>query len=226
MIVECPSCSRKYRLEDGLVRARFQKMRCSLCGHVFVHESGAENEDRKEPETFASFEALEGTAPRKKRRIGILGAVIVVAVILMAALSAYYYYWTEYAASDRWLSIRNKVGQEALIRDGKIFLVTGQVVNRSTKPRKYVILKAKLFDEYGMVIGEHLAFAGLPLSVGEVREMSGMEIEKKVADFRLSDLSAFVLHSGGEMPFSIVFPGNYTGTPKEFTVDIMESPTP
>jgi predicted Zn finger-like uncharacterized protein len=225
MIVECPSCSRKYRLEDGLVRARFQKMRCSLCGHVFVHESGAENEDRIEPETFASLEAPVGTAPRKKRRIGLLGAVIVIAVIFIAALSAYYY-WTEYAASDRWLSIRNTVGEEALIKDGKIFLVTGQVVNRSTKPRKYVILKAKLFDEYGTVIGEHLAFAGLPLSVGEVREMGGREIEKKAQDFRLSDLSAFVLHSGGEMPFSIVFPGNYTGTPKEFTVDIMESPTP
>ncbi len=97
-------------------------------------------------------------------------------------------------------------------------------MNGSTKPRKYVILKARLFDEHGTVIGEHLALAGLPLSVDEVREMRSGEIEKKVADFRLSDVAAFVLHKGGQLPFSIVFPDTYTGTPKEFTVEVIESP--
>jgi hypothetical protein len=89
-----------------------------------------------------------------------------------------------------------------------------------------VILKAKLFDEHGTVIGEHFALAGLPLSVEEAREMHGVEIEKKVADFRLSNLPAFVLRKGGELPFSIVFPGTYTGTPKQFTVEVVESPLP
>jgi hypothetical protein len=54
--------------------------------------------------------------------------------------------------------------------------------------------------------------------------MRGGEIEKKVADFRLSNLSAFVLRKGGELPFSIVFPNTYTGTPKQFTVEVIESP--
>ena len=87
-----------------------------------------------------------------------------------------------------------------------------------------MILKAKLFDEHGTVIGEHFALAGLPLSAEEVRTMREGEIDKKVADFRLSSLSAFVLRKGGQLPFSIVLPDTYAGTPKEFTVEVMESP--
>ena len=107
--------------------------------------------------------------------------------------------------------IRNTEGQETVIKDGKIFLVKGLIANGSTKPRKYVILKAKLFDEHGTVIGEHFALAGLPLSVEEVREMRGAEIEKKVADFRLSNLSAFVLRKGGRDAFFHCLSGHLHG---------------
>ena len=224
MIITCPSCNRKYRLEESLVKARFQKMRCSLCGHLFVHERAAAKEDLKEPETLAGLAEREAAPVRKRRRVGLVALVIVIALLFIAAASAYFY-WTNYAgAADKWLSIRNMEGQEIVIKDGKIFLVSGQIANGSTKPRKYVILKAKLFDGQGAIMGEHFALAGLPLSVKEVREMGGKEIEKKAADFRMSDVAAFVLRRGGEMPFSIVFPGNYTGTPKEFTVEVMESP--
>jgi len=68
-----------------------------------------------------------------------------------------------------------------------------------------VILKARLFDEHGTVIGEHFALAGLPLSVDEVQEMRSGEIEKKVADFRLSSVSVFLLRKGGELPFPSSF---------------------
>jgi hypothetical protein len=56
--------------------------------------------------------------------------------------------------------------------------------------------------------------------------MSMGEIEKKAADFRMSDAAAFVVRNGAEMPFSIVFPPAYTGTPKQFAVEITESPLP
>ena len=224
MIITCPSCSRKYRLEDRLVKARFQKVRCSLCGHVFVYEhSSAGQEDRKDPERPAGrVERREITV--RKNRPGLIVSVLVIALLFVAAAAAYFYWVNSIGAADKWLSIRNTEGQEAVVKDGKIFLVKGLVTNGSTKPRKYVILKAKLFDEHGTVIGEHFALAGLPLSVNEVREMGGGEIEKKVADFRLSNVSAFVLRKGGELPFSIVFPDTYTGKPKEFTVEIIESP--
>ncbi len=224
MIITCPSCNRKYRLEDRLVKARFQRVRCSLCGHVFVYEHRASQEDRKDPEPHTSRVEHNEITVRKKRRLGLITSVFAVALLFIAAASAYLYWVNFIGAADKWLSIRNTEGQETVIRDGKIFLVKGLIANGSTKPRKYVILKAKLFDEHGTVIGEHFALAGLPLSVDEVREMGGGEIEKKVADFRLSNVSAFVLRKGGELPFSIVFPDIYTGRPKEFTVEVIESP--
>ena len=198
-------------------------MRCSLCGHVFVYEHGAGQEDRKDPETLTSRVSTREYGSEEAPP-GPVTSVVAIALLFIAAASAYFYWANYIGAADKWLSIRNTEGQETVIRDGKIFLVKGLIANGSTKPRKYVILKAKLFDEHGTVIGEHFALAGLPLSVDEVREMGGGEIEKKVADFRLSNVSAFVLRKGGELPFSIVFPDTYTGTPKEFTVEIIESP--
>jgi predicted Zn finger-like uncharacterized protein len=223
MIITCPSCSRKYRLEDGLVKARFQKVRCSLCGHVFVYE-GASQEDRNGRETLTSHAGHTGITVRKKRHPGLIASVVVIALLFIAAASAYFYWINTIGAADKWLRIQNTVGQETVTKDGKVFLINGLIANGSTKPRKYVILKAKLFDEHGTVIGEHFALAGLPLSVEEVREMRGEEIEKKVAYFRSSNLSACLLRKGGELPFSIVFPDTYTGTPKEFTVEVIESP--
>ena len=224
MIITCPSCSRKYRLEDRLIKARFQKVRCSLCGHVFVYEHGAAQEDRNDRETLTNRAEHTGITVRKKRRPGLVTSAVAIALLFIAAASAYLYWVNIIGAADKWLRIQNTVGQETVTKDGKIFLIKGLIVNGSTKPRKYVIFKAKLFDEHGTVIGEHFALAGLPLSVKEVREMRSEEIEKKVASFRSSNLSTFLLRKGGELPFSIVFPDTYTGTPKEFSVEVIESP--
>ncbi len=226
MIITCPSCGRKYSLEDRLIKAPVQKMRCSLCGHVFVYEQGAAQEEEKDRETLTSRVESEytGATVRKKRRLGLATVVVTVALLFIAAASAYFYWVNTIGAADKWLRIQNTEGRETAIKDGKIFLIKGLIVNGSTKARKYVILKGKLFDEHGTVIGEHFALAGLPLSVEEVRGMRAAEIDKKVADFRQSNLSAFVLRKGGQLPFSVVFPNTYTGTPKEFTVEVMESP--
>jgi predicted Zn finger-like uncharacterized protein len=220
MIVTCPSCKRKYRLEERLVKLPYQKVRCSLCGHVFVYESSPE--DKGEPGSDRTGREA-GAAPKKRRGLILF---LIIAALLIAAAGFAYFYWTNYlGASDRWLSINNVEGQETVITDGKIFLVKGVVINGSTKARKYVILKGRLFDEGGTVIGEHFALAGLPLSFDEVRHMSRQQIEKKVADFRLSSLSTFVLRpNGGALPFSVALPGTYSAKPKDFTVEIIEAP--
>ncbi|MGD0230000.1 MAG: zinc-ribbon domain-containing protein [Syntrophorhabdales bacterium] len=224
MTITCPSCTRKFRLEDFLVKVPYQKMRCSLCGHVFVYErAGSRYPEDGEPVT--ALDEPEERPLEKKRWRGLPISAIIFAVLLVLVASAYYFYWINYpGASDRRLRIGPMEGQETVIKDGKVFLVKGLIANGSTKPRKYVILKAKLFDEHGAVMAEHFALAGLPLSSDEVQQMRSGEIDRKVADFRLSSLANFVLQKGRELPFSVVFPDTYTGKPKEFTVEIIESP--
>ena len=227
MTITCPECRRKYRLEDSQVKAPYQKMRCSRCGHIFVYDGGHPFET--EEKVFASplpegppVSTKKGAFRRNRRS---LTALAVSVLLILAIVACGWYAWMNYmGAGNRWLKLQNVEGQETAIKDGKVFLIRGAVVNGSTKPRKYVILKAKLFDQQGTIIGEHLALAGLPLSSDEARQMEKADIEKKIADFRKANLTAFVLAPGKDMPFFIVFPDTYSGKPKEFSVEIVESP--
>jgi len=227
MTITCPECKRKYRLEDSQVKAPYQKMRCSRCGHIFVFDGGRNLKTEEKVFTgplSAGPSAFAETPVRKKSRKG-LTALVVSILILLALGAGGWYAWTNHmGAGNRWLKLQNVEGQETPIRDGNILLIRGTVANNSTKPRKYVILVAKLFDQQGAIIGEHLALAGLPLSSDEVRQMQKSDIEKKVSEFRKANLGAFVLAPTKEMPFSIVFPDTYSGKPKEFSVEIVESP--
>jgi predicted Zn finger-like uncharacterized protein len=227
MIITCPECKRKYRLEDSWVKAPYQKMRCSRCGHIFVYEGGHRFETERKVVTGplpAGPAAFTEKSVRKKSRKGLTALVVSILILLALAAGGWYAWMNHMGAGNRWLKLQNVEGQETFIRDGKIFLIRGTVANGSTKPRKYVILKAKLFDQQGAIIGEHLALAGLPLSSDEARQMQKSDIEKKVAEFRKASLSAFVLSPAKEMPFSVVFPDTYSGKPKEFSVEIVESP--
>ena len=209
MTITCPECKRKYRLEDSQVKAPYQKMRCSRCGHIFVYDGGRNLKTEEKVFTgplSAGPSAFAETPVRKKSRKG-LTALVVSILILLALAAGGWYAWTNHmGAGNRWLKLQNVEGQETPIRDGKIFLIRGTVANDSTKPRKYVILKAKLFDQQGVIIGEHLALAGLPLSSDEVRQMQKSDIEKKVSEFRKANLGAFVLPPPRRCPFPSSFP--------------------
>jgi predicted Zn finger-like uncharacterized protein len=226
MIVTCPSCKRKYRIDDNLIKAPYQKMRCALCSHVFVFE----NEAAKAPQAEPYFSAPERQEEifgeqEKKQRWGGPGLFFILVIVFLGCAVGGYYYWVNYVgAADKWLSIQRMEGQETNVKDGKVFLVKGAVVNGSTKARKYVIVKARLFDDRGAVIGEHFGLAGLALTREEVESMRRAEIENRVSEFRKSGVTAFVLQKKKALPFIVVFPDSYAGKPKEFTVEIVESP--
>jgi hypothetical protein len=215
---------KRFRLEDFLIKAPYQKMRCSVCGHLFVYEQSAGQETPEDGLSSTDQAEWEGRSDPKIPRRGFAIYAIIVAVLLALAASAYFY-WVNYpGAADRRLSIRKMEGQETAVKDGKVFLVRGLVANGSTKPRKYVILKAKLFDERGAVMTEHFALAGLPLSREEVEQMKRADLDRKVAEFRLSSLANFVLPKDKALPFAVVFPDTYSGSPRQFSVEIIEAP--
>jgi len=235
MQITCPSCKRKYRLQDDLVRSPYQKMRCSRCGHVFVY-----GQDEERPESKTSERSEIGASGRpllsppglvekagEKKNSKRVMVLLLAGLILVILAACGYYYWVNYlGAENRRLSIQKMEGQETLVRDGRVFLIKGTVMNGSTKPRKYIILKARLFDDKQVSMGERFALAGLQLSSQEIQQMGKPEIEAKITDFRKSNISSFVLPSRKEMPFSIVFADPYYGRPKEFSVEIVEAPRP
>jgi predicted Zn finger-like uncharacterized protein len=223
MIVSCPSCKRKYRLEDNRSKTRYQKLRCSKCGHIFVHEE-AGLEERREEERVASLQ-WEGGPETEKRSHKRLLIFLICMVVLGGIAAGLYYYWQNYlGAGDRWLNIGKVEGQELIAKDGRVFFINGIVANGSTQPRKYILLRGKLFDKEGTVLGEQQAVAGMVLTREEIPNMRKTDLETKVNEFRLSRIETFSLDRKKEMPFSIVFLDGDFGQAKEFIVEITESP--
>jgi predicted Zn finger-like uncharacterized protein len=219
MIVTCPSCKNKFRLQESLIKSPYQKMRCSQCNHVFVYEK-KEGRVEQRPLLSGILEERETKKRSGLRRIGLIAAVI---AVILAAYG--YYYWTNYpGASDRWLKVQKTEGYETALRDGKAFLVKGMIYNGSTKPRAFVMLKARIFDDKGVVMGERAALAGLKMSQTDFEQMRRSDVEAKINEFRKSGGNAFILPSHNEVPFTIVFPDSYSLKPKQYSVEILEAP--
>jgi predicted Zn finger-like uncharacterized protein len=231
MTITCPSCARKFSLADEALTSPFQKMKCSKCGHVFVFRKEEGERSRQEPtEEVESFTPVKAPEPEveaegePRKRKGPI--ILVVVLVVLAGLGAgFWYYWNEYlGAGDRWLAIRNLEGQEIITKEDKVFFISGLVVNGSTKPRKYLILRARLYDKGGTVLAEKDIVAGLPLNKEGVGTMQKFDIEKKVNDFKLSARENFKVDSKAQLPFSVVFFDEGFEKAKEFTIEIIDSP--
>jgi hypothetical protein len=203
-------------------------MRCSKCGHVFVHEretSAVPTEpERHEEPAIAPATKVPTEPPKPKKKKGLLITLIVL-LVLVAVAAGIYYYWNEYlGVGDKWLRIQKLQGQELITKEGKVFFISGAVLNGSTKPRKYIIVRTRLFDKDSKMIAEKDSLAGLNLPKEELAGMWRLEMEKRINDFKQSKAEAFTVPSGIERPFSVIFFDDGLAPAKEFTVEITESP--
>lgn len=181
------------------------------------------------PFTMPEHQAPEAVIPKSRR--GLI-ALVIALVLLVAASGGFYYYWMNFTdlfgipmgASDKRLSIKNLEGQEIVTKEGRVFFIAGTVSNGSTKPRKFLILRAKLFDKDGTVLAEKDVVSGLSFSKDKVGAMQKMDIEKTINDFKLSGEKNFQVGSGKQVPFSVVFFDEGLDRAKEFTIEIVESP--
>ena len=239
MIVTCPSCGRKFNLSQDAIKSPYQKLKCSRCSHIFMLTTEQPGTAKAEPVkgeratplgAALEPEGLEAKEPRKRKG----PAILVVLLVLLTALGGgFYYYWMNYndlfgipmGASDRWLSIKNLVGQEIVASEGKVFFISGTVSNGSTKPRRFLILRSKLFDKNGTVLAEKDVVAGLSLSKESVVTMQKLDVENKINNFKLSSEENFQLGKGKQIPFTVLFFDEGFDKAKEFTVEIIESPS-
>lgn len=241
MTVTCPSCHTKYSLNENLVQSAQQKMRCSKCGQVFTHpaaetvHSDQAAEQAVSRQTFAEVvaqvgmredvqEKISGQQETAKKHRSRVGAWVIGVVILVLLCVGGFLYWMNYmGAGDRWLRVGKLEGQEVVVQDGRVFLVTGVVSNGSTKGRRSIVLRVKLFDRQGKILKEKDSLAGMLLSRQQIPAMPKSDIEKRVSAFKLSPPETFRVEAGKQIPFSIPFFDNDFDKAKEFTVEVLQS---
>jgi predicted Zn finger-like uncharacterized protein len=240
MIIACPSCGRKFNVPDDALKSPFQKLKCSKCSQVFLYRK--EEADTTHTPQKAEAPAPKAEAPtpahtppapsheehkrktRSRRSKGPL--IVVIAILILAALGgAFYYYWMEYlGAGDKRLSIKGLEGQELIGKEEKIFFISGSVINGSTKPRKYIVLRAKLYDKDGTVLAEKDVLAGLPIPREEAATTPKFDVERKINEFKLTGKEHWKVESGKMLPFSVIFFEEGFERAKEFTIEIVDSP--
>ena len=216
MIVSCPSCNTKFSVNDTLLKSPFQKMKCSRCHHVFVHQQETDLPEGTGPEEVAV---------RPKRR-GLTIFLVVLLLLVAAAAAGFYLYRMNYlGASDARLQIQKAEGQEIIMKDGRAFLITGSAQNGSTKARKFFLLRAKIFGRDGTPMGEKESLAGLVLTKEEVQGMQKQDVLRRLNEFRLSPIETFQVERDKEVPFSLIFTNGEFGKVKTFSVEIIDSPS-
>jgi predicted Zn finger-like uncharacterized protein len=249
MIITCPSCRRKFNLPDDALKSPFQKLKCSKCSQVFLyrkeeepdsgltgqagHEAEATPKAGAAPkaETFTPAQAplpplQEEQRTERRPRKSKAPLIVAIVILILAALGgAFYYYWIEYlGAGDKRLSIKGLEGQELVGKEEKVFYISGVVANGSTKPRKYIVLRAKLYDKDGTVLAEKDVLAGLPIPKEEAAATPKFDVERKINEFKLTGKEVWKVESGKVLPFSVIFFDEGFERAKEFTIEIIDSP--
>lgn len=241
MIIACPSCGRKFNLPDDALKSPFQKLKCSKCSQTFLYRK-EEKADSAQPAQKTEEATPKAATPtpahtpapavheEHKRKTRSHRSkkpfIVVLAILILAALGGgFYYYWMEYlGAGDKRLSVKGLEGQELVGKEEKVFFISGSVLNGSTKPRKYIVLRAKLYDKDGTVLAEKDVLAGLPIPKEEAATTAKFDVERKINEFKLTGKERWKIESGKALPFSVIFFDEGFERAKEFTIEIIDSP--
>ncbi len=88
---------------------------------------------------------------------------------------------------------------------GRIFVIQGLVENRHPGPRTQVLVRGRLLDKRGQVARQAVVYAGPVFTPEELRTLSLVEMQRRLADPKGPDGSPYVVEPGGTIPFMIVF---------------------
>ncbi len=226
VVISCPECATKFRLEDTRVSEGGAKVRCSRCKHIFEVKKQAEPVPMPPEEIFPSQDGPPAAAERqvqkpRKRGRRLLHTVIGIGLIVVAGVIGLELFKEEFTQSilpivrqyiglgeapEGFVSVENeRVYFLENIHLGNIFVIEGQAVNHWNEPRSFIKVKGSLLDSKGKPVGEKTAYCGNILSEKDLKEMSGEEIEKSLSSQFGESFANVNIPPRKSTPFMIVF---------------------
>jgi len=232
MIVQCPRCKTRFRLDAHRIKGASATMRCTRCQHAFsmrrpggpaqedeptllpqevtrpasardifsvgrpeeaarkepppspYHEIASVPEDKLAAEVAAREESptpppreVMGPAPTRTRRRLWLPVLLVVVLIASAAIALWLFFpWSharQSAPDNAGIHLLHLAETQGYFVDsqqaGQLFVIEGRVRNDFATPRRWILLRAKLYTTDGQEARQQLFYAGNLLSTEQLR---------------------------------------------------------
>lgn len=230
MIITCPECLTKFKLDDGRVPAGGAKVRCSKCQHVFQvqkepSQPPAPSVEIPPKEFSEEFEEWLGRKRPPGRRFPSLTLLIVVLILAGVGYGAFVIwqksadFWKagiSLSAFKQYLGLREEtegyISVEKLrgyylesTKFGKVFVIEGQAINHWKEPRSFLKVKGILLDAKGGKVAEKVAYCGNILSEKDLKELDREAIEKSLSSQFGISFSNVNIPPNNSVPFMIAF---------------------
>jgi predicted Zn finger-like uncharacterized protein len=124
--------------------------------------------------------------------------------------------------ANKTFNITNLIGyNESNQKEGKIFVIKGEVVNLSKDVKSGLILKGDILGEGSRVLATTKVYGGNFLSQDELKELGKSSIERALQNKLGKNLANIDIQPGSSIPFMVVF-FNVQGDIKGYRVESME----
>ena len=208
MIIQCPHCSTRFKLDAHRIKGASATMRCTRCQHVFSMRRPGKTAQEDAPsllpqevtppavaeETFSGGRPEEATrkesppppphevmgpAPVRRRRRLWLPVLLVAVVMTTAAIALWLFFpWSharQSAPDNAGIHLLHLAETQGYFVEsqqaGQLFVVEGRVRNDFATPRRWILLRAKLYTTDGQEARQQLFYAGNLLSTEQLRTL-------------------------------------------------------
>lgn len=160
MIIECPSCSARFRLPDTLGEIEGRRLRCSQCGHMWKVKSQASPMPGTAPELAAAEVAALASAPHSlpKRVKAIYASVYGAGLVCLGVLLSLWLVPSLWGHTPTDGLVLEKLSVEPMKNLGgerfaasPMYVLQGSIRNTADTPRAMPILRVRLKQADGAI---------------------------------------------------------------------------
>ncbi|MDY6854547.1 MAG: DUF3426 domain-containing protein [Thermodesulfobacteriota bacterium] len=244
MIVQCEGCQTKFKVDDEKVPEKGIKARCSQCKNVFRIEPSSTSLaghhevpkiEREDEKTISPYRVKQ---TRQKKPLSKILTVLLILLLLGCSI----YFFRDKLSNISWIKTsisrtKNYISHFIPSRGdiifsadktqgyyltntktGSIFIILGEAINSSSKPKSFLKVKGILFDNMDNRIMEKEVYCGNLLSNDELKTLEPSQINSHLNNPRGESSINTAIPPKKAIPFMIVF-FNLQSEVKEFSVE-------